>query len=146
MGEERDHDGWIVRESGPARPRHTVLLLPGALATARFYDDLLAEPALTQAPIGFVNTTLPGFGGTPPPDDLSMENYAAQASKLAADFRCDVVVGHSLGANVALEMVGSAQFSGPVVLLSPSFSRADESKVPRALDRLSPVLGHFPYA
>ena len=28
----------------------------------------------------------------------------------------------------------------------PSFSRADESKVPRALDRLSPVLGDFPYA
>ena len=146
MGEEGDHDGWIVRESGPARPRHTVLLLPGALATARFYDDLLAEPALKQASIGFVAATLPGFGGTPPPDDLSMENYAAQASKLAADLRCDVVVGHSLGANVALEMVGSTQFSGPVVLLSPSFSRTDESKVPRALDRLSPVLGHFPYA
>lgn len=146
MGEERDHDGWIVRESGPARPRHTVLLLPGALATARFYDDLLAEPALRQASIGFVAATLPGFGGTPPPGDLSVENYAAQASKLAADFGCDVVVGHSLGANVALEMVGSTQFSGPVVLLSPSFSRTDESKFPRALDRLSRLLGHYPYA
>ena len=78
VGEERDHDGWIVRESGPARPRHTVLLLPGALATARFYDNLLAEPALKQASIGFVAGTLPGFGGTQPPDHLSMENYAAR--------------------------------------------------------------------
>jgi hypothetical protein len=59
-----------------------------------------------------------------------MENYAAQASKLAADLRCDVVVGHSLGANVALEMVGSTQFLRPGrAALIPSFSRTDESKV-----------------
>lgn len=35
---------------------------------------------------------------------------------------------------------------GPVVLLSPSFSREDESKFPRALDRLSRVFGHLPYS
>ena len=33
-----------------------------------------------------------------------------------------------------------------LVLLSPSFSRRDESKFPRALDRLSRVLGHLPYS
>jgi len=32
------------------------------------------------------------------------------------------------------------------VLISPSFSREDESKFPRALDRLSRVLGHLPYS
>jgi pimeloyl-ACP methyl ester carboxylesterase len=32
-----------------------------------------------------------------------------------------------------------------VVLLSPSFSRKDESIFPRALDRLSRVFGHLPY-
>jgi hypothetical protein len=32
------------------------------------------------------------------------------------------------------------------VLLSPSFSRKDESIFPRALDRLSRVFGHLPYA
>ena len=31
-------------------------------------------------------------------------------------------------------------------MLSPSFSRQDESKFPRTLDRLSRVLGHLPYA
>ncbi len=37
--------------------------------------------------------------------------------------------------------------AGPaVVLLSPSFSRKDESIFPRALDRLSRVFGHLPYA
>jgi len=56
------------------------------------------------------------------------------------------VVGHSLAANVALEMVAAGEFAGPLVLLSPSFSRKDESMVPRALDRLSRVLGHLPFA
>jgi pimeloyl-ACP methyl ester carboxylesterase len=32
------------------------------------------------------------------------------------------------------------------VLLSPSFSRKDESRFPRALDHLGRVLGHLPYA
>jgi pimeloyl-ACP methyl ester carboxylesterase len=75
-----------------------------------------------------------------------MENYAKLAGRLAADLCCDSVVGHSLGANLALEMVAAGEFAGPVVLLSPSFSREDESKFPRALDRLARVLGHLPYA
>ena len=57
-----------------------------------------------------------------------------------------VVVGHSIGANVALEMAASGAFSGPLVLLAPSFSRQDESRFPRVLDRLARVLGHLPFA
>ena len=145
MSGEREHDGWIVRESGRPDADHAVLLLPGALCTAAFYDDLLAEPKLSEASIRFAATTLQGFGGTPPPDDLSMENYARLAGRLAADLGCDTVVGHSLGANVAIEMAAAGEFSGPVVLLAPSFSRKDESKFPRALDRIGRVLGHLPY-
>jgi len=139
------HDGWIVRQTGPSDADRAVLLLPGALASAPFYDDVLAEPALTRASVRFVATTLPGNAGTPALADPSMESLAAGASKLAIDFGCDVVVGHSLGANVALELAGSHSFSGPLVLLSPSFSRRDESKFPRTLDRLSRVLGPLPY-
>jgi pimeloyl-ACP methyl ester carboxylesterase len=146
MAGERGHDGWIVRESGPPDAEHTVLLLPGALCTASFYDDLLAEPKLGDAPIRFVATTLPGFGGTRPPHDFSMENYARHAGKLAADFGCDILVGHSMGANVAIEMAGSGEFAGPLVLLAPSFSREDESRVLRVIDRLGRVLGHLPFA
>ena len=142
----REHLGWIVRESGPESSDHAVLLLPGALASATFYDDLLAESAIVNASIRFVATTLPGFGGTPAPQDVSVEEYARSAAALATNLGCDAVVGHSLGANVALEMVAAGEFSGPVVLLSPSFSRQDESKFPRALDRLARVFGHFPYA
>jgi pimeloyl-ACP methyl ester carboxylesterase len=140
----RELFGWRLYESGLEGADHTVLLLPGALCTAAFYDDLIAEPRLTS--IRFVATTIPGFGGTPAPDDLSMESYAGVAGKIAAELGCDAVVGHSLGGNVALEMVGGREFSGPVVLLAPSFSRVDESKFPRALDRLSSVFGHLPYA
>jgi pimeloyl-ACP methyl ester carboxylesterase len=142
----RVHMGWVLHESGPESADHRVLLLPGALASWAFYEDLLAEPRISEAPIRFIATTIPGFGGTAPPDDLSMENYSKLASELAADLSCDVVVGHSLGANVAVEMVSASTFSGPVVLLSPSFSREDESMFPRVLDRLSRVLGHLPYS
>ena len=43
-------------------------------------------------------------------------------------------------------MASAGEFSGPLVLLSPSFSRRDESRFPRALDHLSRVLGHLPYS
>ena len=64
----RKHVGWVLHESGPEDAEHTVLLLPGALCTASFYDDLLAEPSISGASIRFVSTTLPGFGGTTPPE------------------------------------------------------------------------------
>ena len=142
----REHLGWVLHESGPVSADHTVLLLPGALCTAAFYDDLLAEPSMSKVPIRFVATTVPGFGGTAPPDDMSMESYSKLAGQLASDLGCDAVVGHSLGANIALEMASAGEFSGPLVLLSPSFSRRDESRLPRALDRLSRLLGHLPYS
>ena len=100
---------------------------------------------MSKTSIRFVATTIPGFGGTVPPKDMSMESYAKLAGKLASDLGCDAVVGHSLGANIAIEMACAGEFSGPLVLLSPSFSRRDESVFPRALDRLSRVFGHLPY-
>jgi pimeloyl-ACP methyl ester carboxylesterase len=141
-----DHDGWDLRESGPPGADHTVLLLAGALCTVAFFKELMAEPKLTEASVHLVAATLPGFGNSQPPDDLSVESYASLAGRLAADIGCEAVLGHSLGANVAIEMAAAGKFSGPLVLLSPSFSRKDESKFPRALDHLGRVLGHLPYA
>jgi pimeloyl-ACP methyl ester carboxylesterase len=141
---EREHHGWIVRDAGPRDADHTVLLLPGGLCTGAFFDDLIAEPAL--ADVRFVVTTLPGHGSTRPLADVSMEHYARSAATLAAELGCDTVVGHSLGANVAIEMAALGEFAGPLVLLAPSLSREDESKVLRVLDRLGRVLGHLPFA
>ncbi len=146
MEERNERLGWLVYECGPDDADHSVLLLPGALCTAHFYEDVLAEPTIKSAPIRFVATTLPGFGGTAPLADLTVEGYARAASRLAADLGCGVVVGHSMGANVAIEMAATGEFSGPLVLLSPSFSREDESMFPRALDHLSRVFGHLPYS
>jgi len=130
--------------TGPADANQAVLCLAGALCTATFYEELLAEPALAQ--VRLISGTLPGHGGTPAPADLSVEGYAAWASTLARAHGCDVVVGHSLGANVALEMVASMQFTGPVVLLAPSLSRRDESMFPRILDRTGRILGTVPFS
>jgi pimeloyl-ACP methyl ester carboxylesterase len=134
---------WDVRELRAGR-RDTVLMLPGALASRVFFEDLAAEPGLEG--LRLVATTLPGYAGTAPPDDDSIEAYAREAGELAAELGASVVIGHSLGANVALEMAASSGFTGSLVLISPSFSRRDESIVPRVLDRLGRVLGHLPYA
>lgn len=137
----RVHNGWTVHESGPAGAEHAALLLPGGLCSAAFYDDVLADPGLARAPIRFAATTVPGFGRTPPLGDLRFESYAEAAAGLAADLGCDVVVGHSLGANLAIEMLAAGRFTGSAVLLSPSFSRADEAKALRVMDGAGRVPG-----
>src|SRR4051795_6516188 len=106
MQYETSTDGKILRAGGADDPRYRVLCLPGGLCTAAFYDDLLATPALATGGVRAFATTLPGFGGVPfPPGfDASVETHAAYAGALARDLECDAVVGHSFGANVAIEM------------------------------------------
>ena len=71
---------------------------------------------------------------------------ARLAAELSAEIGCDAVVGFSMGASVALEMVASGAFSGPVVLLGISLSLQDEPVFLRALDRLGVVMGSLPYS
>ena len=138
-----DAHTWDTVRSGPVDAERTVLLLPGGWCTAVFYQELMAEPALAE--IRLVAVTLPGNGGTRAPQDLSVENYARLTAELAQRLGCTAVVGHSMGANVALEMAGSGAFTGPVVLLAPSFSRRDEAMIIRVLDRLTRLLGRLPF-
>jgi pimeloyl-ACP methyl ester carboxylesterase len=133
------HGHWDMRESGPRDAEHTVLLLPGGMCTTVAMGPIMG--ALAPAAIRVVAATLPGFGRTWHPDDLSMENYAALTAELAADVGANVVAGHSLGANVALEMAAAGAFHGPLVLLSPSFSREDEAKELGALNSIGRVPG-----
>ena len=138
-------DGWDLHTSGPVDADHTVLLLPGGMCTAAFFDDLVKEKRLREAPIRFVAATVPGFGDTRPLEDPTMEKIARLAGELASDLGCDVVVGHSVGANIALEMVAAGEFSGAVGLLEPAFSRKDEFKELAILDRVGrvPALGYL---
>jgi pimeloyl-ACP methyl ester carboxylesterase len=144
--ESRVVDGWQVREHGPPDAVHSALCLPGGLCSAEFFADVVAQASLAEAGVRLVTTTLPGYAGTAPTTDHGIEGYAAGATSLAEALGCESVVGHSVGANVAIEMAGSGAFAGPLVLLSPSFSRPDEAMFVRLLDRVAGVLGPLPYA
>ncbi|MFF1446020.1 alpha/beta fold hydrolase [Streptomyces sp. NPDC058295] len=130
---------WEVRRAGPGEAPHRVLMIPGGLCTTEFYADVMAEPAV--AGLGMVAVTQPGFGRTEAPEDVSMAHYARLMADFAADAGCDAVVGHSLGANVALEMAAQGLFNGPLVLLSPTFSRGDEATFLTVLNAVGRVPG-----
>jgi pimeloyl-ACP methyl ester carboxylesterase len=135
---------WNLREAGPVDAEHTVLLLPGGMCSAGSYAEVMAEPAL--AGLRLVAATLPGHAGAPPPGDYSIENCARLANDLARKIGAKVVVGFSMGAAVALEMVASGGFAGPVVLLGISLSAQDEPAFFHAIVRLGSVLGSLPAA
>jgi pimeloyl-ACP methyl ester carboxylesterase len=124
-------------------PRYRVLCLPGGLGTAAFYDDILAAPALAAGGVRAIAVTLPGFGGVPFPAgfDATLEAYAAYAAALAREHDCDAIVGHSFGANIALEMAALGHFDGPLILLSPTFSAEDEVKGLATFNRIGYVPG-----
>jgi pimeloyl-ACP methyl ester carboxylesterase len=136
-------NGTIMRAGGPDRAERTVLCLPGGLCTAAFFDDLFAEPAIEHGDVRLLATTLPGFGGVPLPTgfDASVESHAERAANLAREAGCDTVLGHSFGANVAIEMAAAGHFDGRLILLSPSFSREDESRALAILNGIGYVPG-----
>jgi pimeloyl-ACP methyl ester carboxylesterase len=71
------------------------------------------------------------------PQDV--EEYARITAELASSLESDVVVGFSMGATVAYEMLVSGAFGGPVVLLGVSLSAADEPGFFRAIIRLGSI-------
>jgi pimeloyl-ACP methyl ester carboxylesterase len=135
---------WQLFESGPSDAAHRVLLLPGGMCSARSYLEVMQQPRLSA--LRLVAATLPGQAGAPSPDDYSLEAYGRLAADLVTETGADVVVGFSMGANVALELVEKKLFSGPTVLLGISLSLPDESAVLVNAVRLSRVLGSLPLA
>jgi pimeloyl-ACP methyl ester carboxylesterase len=133
---------WQLFESGPADAEHTVLLLPGGMCSARSYFELMQQPSLSH--LRLVAATMPGMAGAPSPDDYSHEAYGRITADLAEQKKADVVVGFSMGANVALEMVEKKLFTGPTVLLGISLSAPDESAFFLNMVRLTRVLGDLP--
>jgi hypothetical protein len=135
---------WEVLTAGPEDADHSVLLLPGGANAARSFDLVMADPALSG--VRLVATTLPGMAGAPLTDDVSVPELARTAGNLAAEHRCDVLVGFSHGATVALEMLLSGHFHGPVVLLGISLTTEDEAGFFRAVVRASQRVGSWPMA
>ena len=71
---------------------------------------------------------------------------ARRVGELATVHRCDVLVGFSHGATVALEALLSGHFRGPVVLLGISLTPEDEAWFFRAVVRASQKVGPWPMA
>ena len=120
-------EAWEQLVVGPPDADRSVLLLPGGANAARSFDLVMAEPAL--AGVRLVATTLPGMAGAPVSEDVSVPALARRAGELAREHDCDVVAGFSHGATVALEMVLSGIFDGPVVLLGISLTMRPGSSV-----------------
>ena len=137
-------EAWELVTSGPEDADHGVLLLPGGANAARSFDLVMAEPVLSG--VRLVATTLPGMAGAPLRGDGSIPDMARRAGELAKDHRCDVLVGFSHGATVAMEALLSGHFRGPVVLLGISLTPEDEAWFFRAVVRASQRVGSWPLA
>jgi pimeloyl-ACP methyl ester carboxylesterase len=133
---------WELLIAGPEDADRAVLLLPGGANSARSFDLVMAEPALSS--VRLVATTMPGMAGAPLSEDASVPALARRAAELAEEHHCDVVAGFSHGATVALEMVLSGRFRGPVVLLGISPTTQDEAWFFRAVIRASQKVGSWP--
>ncbi len=66
-----------------------------------------------------------------------------RAGELTNEQACDVVVGFSHGATVALDMLLSGHFQGPVVLLGISLTTEDEAAFFRVAVRSSQGVGSW---
>ena len=137
-----NREAWELLISGPADAERSVLLLPGGANAARSYDLVMAEPVLSG--VRLVATTLPGMAGAPLTGDVSVPGLARTAGELAKEHRCDVVVGFSHGATVALEMLLAGHFQGPVVLLGISLTTEDDAAFFVHTVRLSQKVGRWP--
>jgi pimeloyl-ACP methyl ester carboxylesterase len=137
-------EAWERLIAGPLDADRSVLLLPGGANAARSFDLVMAEPALSG--VRLVATTLPGMAGAPVSAEVSIPAVARRAGELARENACDVVVGFSYGATIALDMVLSGHFQGPVVLLGLSLTTPDESTFFRYVVRVSQKVGRWPMA
>jgi pimeloyl-ACP methyl ester carboxylesterase len=137
-------EAWELLIAGPEDAERSVLFLPGGANAARSFDLVMAEPALSG--VRLVATTPPGMAGAPLSEDVSVPGLARRAGELATEHGCDVVVGFSHGATVALEMLLSGHFRGPVVLLGISLTTEDEAGFFRAAVRVSQKVGSWPLA
>jgi pimeloyl-ACP methyl ester carboxylesterase len=114
------------------------LLLPGGFCTALQFIDLVAEPALSDANITTLAVNPPGFATNTPPDGFTYSTieYAELVEELAESESLDLLVGHSLNANVLIEVAARGNYTGPVVLLGPCLRFKNEYRGVRVLRRL----------
>ncbi|MGH2957965.1 MAG: alpha/beta fold hydrolase [Solirubrobacterales bacterium] len=142
LGIERRVGAFDAFERGAGAKR--VLLLPGGFCTALQYLDLVAEPAIAEAGITTLAVNPPGFATNAPPEGFtySTSEYAEMIEALAESERIDLLVGHSLSANVLIEVAARGNWAGPVILLGPCLRVHNEYRgvrILRQLERVRPL-------
>ena len=115
-----------------------MLLLPGGFCTALSYIDFVVKLSIAPAGITTLAANPPGFATNPPPDGFthSTTEYAELIEELAETERLDLLVGHSLSANILIEVAARGNYTGPVVLLGPCLRVRNEYRGVRILRKL----------
>ncbi|MFT4049631.1 MAG: alpha/beta hydrolase [Solirubrobacterales bacterium] len=136
LGDETRLGQWQIFRRRPEGEAQRVLLLPGGFCTAMTFVDLVADPALAGIETWAANP--PGFGANVAPEGFGFAttDYAESIEKLAAEQGVDVLVGHSLSANILIEVAARGAFTGPIVLLDPCLRYRNEYRGVRLLRRM----------
>lgn len=142
-GKARTAHGWFFVENHPQKIKYQVLLLPGLFCTDVIFTDMLNDPSMENAGIHLVAADPPGFKGLPLDDnfEISIENYSILIEKLIQKENYDLIVGHSFFANVAIEIGARNNYTGKLMLLSPSLYSDAEPFDVRLLDSMTRVPG-----
>lgn len=110
-----------------------VVLVHGIGVSHRYFGPLAAHLAHTGR--GVLAPDLPGFGGSPRPrEPLAIEEHARVLAELLDPSRAVVVLGHSMGAQVATELtVARPDLVRGLVLLGPVTDPAARSAARQGL-------------
>lgn len=141
LGNQSQIGAWEIFRRGPRDSGRRVLLLPGGFCTALTYVDVIAQPAIAGAEIETWAANPPGFAENAPPAGFtySTDEYAELVEELAGDEGLAVLAGHSLSANILIEVAARGNFEGPIILLDPCLRYRNEYRGVRVLRRLEKI-------
>ncbi len=139
MNKERKSAGWLVVDKIPPSPKFKVLLIPGLMGSDFVFSKLMNNSALEEAGVHLIGGNPPGFKGNLLPDDFDfhISSYAASVEAIAEAETVNLILGHSFGANVLIEVAFRRKFKGKLMLISPSLCRDSETKDMKMLDKYS---------
>ncbi|MHC1738517.1 MAG: alpha/beta fold hydrolase [Ignavibacteriaceae bacterium] len=139
MKNERNTAGWLVVDQIPANPKFKVLLIPGLMGSDFVFSKLMKQNSLEDAGVHLIAGNPPGFKGNPLPGnfDFRISSYAELVESVCEAEKIDLVLGHSFGANVLIEVAFRRKYRGKVMLISPSLNRDAETKDMKMLDTYS---------
>lgn len=136
--------GWIAPDRQPTSASNTFVLIHGLALSHRSYGRL-AEQLSAHGTV--IAVDLPGFGGLDRPSEpLSVAEHAQAVAQLLDEMQIDsyIAVGHSMGAQVAVELgVMQPLRVSAVVLIGPVVNPDRQTLVHQAVD-LARDLGREP--